>query len=176
MRIAEIHLFQHTLPVLNGPYRIASSVVSSLETTIVKLVSDTGLVGWGETCPVGPTYQPQHAAGARAAKAAVDIAVHDLMGKHYGTRVADLLGGAVTDRVPSYYASGIGAPDEVARIAAEKAAEGYPRMQVKLGGREVEADIAVIRKVWEAVGTKMRLVADGNRSWTTRDALRLSRE
>lgn len=209
MRIAEVHLFQHTLPVLNGPYRIASSVVSSLTTTIVKVVSETGIVGWGETCPVGPTYQPQHAAGAlaalreiapgligaealapvllhrrmdallnghRYAKAAIDIAVHDLMGKHFGIRVADLLGGVVTERVPSYYASGIGTPEEIARVAAEKAAEGYPRMQIKVGGREVEIDIAVIRKVWETVGTKMRLTVDGNRAWTTRDTLRVSRE
>jgi L-alanine-DL-glutamate epimerase-like enolase superfamily enzyme len=26
-----------------------------------------GLFGWGETCPVGPTYQPHHSKGAAAA-------------------------------------------------------------------------------------------------------------
>ena len=56
-------------------------------------------------------------------------------------------------------------------------AEGYPRLQVKLGGRAVEVDIATLRKVWEVIrGSRMRLAADGNRSWNTRDALRLSRE
>jgi L-alanine-DL-glutamate epimerase-like enolase superfamily enzyme len=209
LKIAEIHIYQHDLPVRNGPYTMANAEVWALDTTIVKLVGDNGLVGWGETCPVGPTYQPHHAAGARAAlaemapgliganplqavtlrrrmdgllnghryaKAAIDIAAHDLMGKQYGVRVADLLGGAMTERVPSYYASGVGAPDDIARIAADKAAEGYPRMQIKVGGRPVEIDIAVIRKVWETVGTKMRLAVDGNRGWTTRDALRVSRE
>jgi len=39
----------------------------SLDTTLVKLESDCGLVGWGETCPVGSTYAPSHAGGARAA-------------------------------------------------------------------------------------------------------------
>jgi len=115
--------------------------------------------------------------GHRYAKAAVDIAAHDLLGKAYGVRVADLLGGAVTDRVPSYYASGVGEPDDIARIAAEKMAEGYPRMQVKIGGRPVEVDIETLRKVWEVIrGSGMRLAADGNRSLPTRDALRLSRE
>ena len=123
MKIAEIHIYQHDLPVRNGPYTMANAEVWALDTTIVKLVGDNGLVGWGETCPVGPTYQPHHAAGARAAlaemapgliganplqavtlrrrmdgllnghryaKAAIDIAAHDLMGKQYGVRVADL--------------------------------------------------------------------------------------
>ncbi|MGC9448233.1 mandelate racemase/muconate lactonizing enzyme family protein [Cereibacter johrii] len=209
MKITELHIYAHPLPVRDGPYRMASTEVWSLDTTLVKLVTDSGLTGWGETCPVGPVYQPQHAAGARAAlaemapgligadplqplrlhrrmdgllnghryaKAAIDIAAHDLMGKAWGVRVADLLGGAVTDRVPSYYASGVGEPDEIARIAAERAAEGYPRMQVKIGGRPVEIDIEVIRKVWERVGSRMRLAVDGNRGLTTRDTLRLSRE
>lgn len=83
--------------------------------------------------------------GHRYAKAAVDMAAYDIMGKQFGMRVADLLGGAVTERVPSYYALGIGEPDEVARIAAERVAEGYPRLQIKIGGRPVEIDIAVVR-------------------------------
>ena len=210
MKITEIHVYAHDLPVKNGPYTMANAKVWALDTTLVKIVTDTGLVGWGETCPVGPTYQPSHALGARAAlaemaqgliganplqplalrrrmdgllnghryaKAALDIAAHDLMGKAYGVRVADLLGGAVTENVPSYYATGVGEPDEIARIAAEKVAEGYPRLQIKIGGRPVEVDIAVLRKVWEVIrGKGIRLAADGNRGLPTRDALRLSRE
>lgn len=209
MKITEIHIYSHDLPVRDGPYTMASGEVWSLDTTLVKLVSDTGLVGWGETCPVGTTYAEAHAGGARAAltemaegligadlwpvglnrrmhgllnghnyaKAAIDIAAHDLLGRHLGVSVADLLGGAVTDRVPSYYATGVGAPDDIARLAKEKHDEGYPRLQVKVGGRPVEIDIETIRKVWEQIGgSGMRLAVDGNRGWTTRDALRVSRE
>ncbi|SIQ82602.1 L-alanine-DL-glutamate epimerase [Paracoccus thiocyanatus] len=210
MKISEIHIHAHELPVKDGPYTIASSTVWSLQSTLVKIVADNGLVGWGETCPVGPTYAPSHAAGARAAlaemapgligasplqplvlrrrmdgllcghsyaKAAIDIAAHDLMGKHYGVRVADLLGGVAAERVPSYYATGIGEPDEIARIAAEKVAEGFPRLQIKIGARPVEIDIETVRKVWERIrGTGTRLAVDGNRSLPARDVLRLSRE
>lgn len=209
MKIASVEIFRHDLPVKNGPYRMANAEVWSLQTTLVKLTSDTGRTGWGETCPVGPTYAEAHAAGAQAAlqqiapalvgkpvqpltinrvmhgqlnghnyaKAAVDIAVHDLLGKHLGVSVADLLGGAVTDVVPSYYATGVSAPDDIARIAAEKRKEGYPRLQIKVGGRPVELDIETIRKVWEQIGgSGMRFAVDGNRGWTTRDALRVSRE
>lgn len=210
MKIKEIHVYAYDLPVKNGPYTMANAKVYSLDTTLVKIVTDTGLVGWGETCPVGSTYAPSHAKGARAAleemgpgligvnplhpvllrrkmdsllnghryaKAALDMAAYDILGKATGMRVADLLGGAVTENVPSYFATGVGEPDDIARIAAEKVAEGYPRLQVKIGGRPVEVDIAVMRKVWEVVRHKStRLAADGNRGLPTRDALRLSRE
>ncbi|MEM7653058.1 MAG: mandelate racemase/muconate lactonizing enzyme family protein [Pseudomonadota bacterium] len=208
MHIREIQLFQHTLPVKDGPYRMANAEVWSLDTTLVRLIAEDGTDGWGETCPVGPTYAEAHALGARAAivqmapnlvgtelwpttlhrkmdsllnghnyaKAALDIAAHDLIGKRLGINVADLLGGAVTDRVPSYYATGVGPPDEIAALAAEKMKEGYPRIQIKLGGRPVEIDIETIRKVWEIIGgSGMRLAIDGNRGWTTRDALTISR-
>ena len=32
---------------------------------LVRISTDSGHVGWGETCPVGPTYQPHQAGGAR---------------------------------------------------------------------------------------------------------------
>ena len=67
MKIAELHLYQYDLPVKNGPYTMANAEVWTLDTTLVRVVSDTGLLGWGETCPVGPTYACAHAKGARAA-------------------------------------------------------------------------------------------------------------
>lgn len=209
MRISEIHIYSCNLPVKNGPYTMANAKVYALQSTLVKLVCETGTVGWGETCPVGPTYAEAHAEGAVAAlsqmaagligcdvhplslrrsmndllnghnyaKAAIDIAAHDLWGKKLGVSVSDLLGGAVTQKVPSYYATGVGPPDEIAKLALEKSREGYPRLQVKVGGRPVEIDIETIHKVWEAIGqTGMRLAVDGNRGWTTGQVLRVSRE
>lgn len=209
MKITEIHVYAHDLPVKNGPYRMAMTEVWTLPTTLVKVVSDTGHVGWGETCPVGATYAEMHPGGARAAlevlapdligaglapvqlhhrmdslltghnyaKAALDIAAFDLMGKALGVSVATLLGGALMDRVPSYYSTIVDTPDETARLAAEKADEGFTRLQIKVGGRPVEVDVETLRKVWEVVkGRGIRLAADGNRSLTTRDALTLSRE
>ena len=209
MKIKELHVYAHELPVQNGPYRMSLTEVWTLPTTLVKLVSDTGHVGWGETCPVGATYAEMHVGGARSAiaamgegligtevaplvlhqrmdsllnghnyaKAAIDIAAHDLMGRALGVSVAALLGGALTDRIPSYYSTIVDTPDETARLAAEKANEGYPRLQIKVGGRPVEVDIETVRKVWERIkGRGVRMAVDGNRSLTTRDALTLSRE
>lgn len=209
MNIAELHIYSYDLPVRGAPYIMANAQIWAVETILVKMVSDKGIVGWGETCPLGPTYSEAHAAGAKAAlihmapkligteinplilrrkmegaltghnyaKAAIDIAGYDLLGKHFGVSVADLLGGVAATRLASYYAVGVGAPDEVARIAVDKIDEGYPRLQVKVGGRPAEIDIETIRKVWEKIGHRgVRLAIDGNRGWTMRDALRVSRE
>jgi L-alanine-DL-glutamate epimerase-like enolase superfamily enzyme len=208
LRIAEIHVYQVDLPVVGRLYRMSMGSYAALDSTVVEIVGDTGLSGYGETCPVGPTYQPEHALGARAAlqelaphlvgmtvtgpvamrramdrllnghgyaKAAVDIATHDLIGKAHGMRVCDLLGGATTERVSSYYALPVDDPDEVARTAVEKLAQGFPRLQIKVGGRGVELDIETVRKVWEATGCP-RLAVDANRGLTTQDALRIDRE
>ena len=67
MKIREIHIYAHDLPVKNGPYTMANAEVWALDTSLVKLVGDNGAVGWGETCPVGPTYAEAHTGGARAA-------------------------------------------------------------------------------------------------------------
>tara|TARA_B100001175_G_scaffold159095_1_gene134814 strand:+ start:300 stop:1403 length:1104 start_codon:yes stop_codon:yes gene_type:complete len=209
MKIKEIHIYQHDLKVENGPYTMANASVWSLKSTLVKLITNTGLVGWGETCPVGPTYAESHAKGARAAleeispsligedilplniqrkmasvlnghnyaKAAIDIASFDVLGKSLDQSVSDLLGGAVIDKVPSYYATGVGLPEEIATIAHEKVLEGYPRLQIKVGGRPIEIDIEAISKVWEKVGRyNIRLAIDANRGWTTRDTIRISNE
>lgn len=53
MKIKEIHVYSHDLPVKNGPYTMGGVEVYALDTTVVKIVADNGLVGWGETCPVG---------------------------------------------------------------------------------------------------------------------------
>lgn len=207
MKIESIHIYQYDTAIKGKPYRMSNTVLTHFDSTIVEIITDTGVVGYGETCPVGPVYQPHHALGARAAlqqicpgligcnpleirntyfamndalnghlyaKAAIDIALWDITGKAYHARVCDLLGGAVRDRVPSYYSIGVCEVDEAVETAKEKQAEGYPRLQLKVGGRSVEEDIAVIRKVSEVVSPGIRIAADANRGWTTRDAIWLS--
>lgn len=46
-------------------------VVTSLASTVARITTDDGLVGHGETCPLGSNYLPAHAAGARAALAEI---------------------------------------------------------------------------------------------------------
>ncbi|MEY9722950.1 L-alanine-DL-glutamate epimerase-like enolase superfamily enzyme [Sinorhizobium fredii] len=59
MKLTAINVYNVDLPVV-GSYRMATTSVSFLQSTVVELVTDNGITGFGETCPVGPVYQPQH--------------------------------------------------------------------------------------------------------------------
>ena len=206
-RIKEIHIYQYDLPILGPPYRFSQSTLTKLDTTLVKIISESGLNGFGEVCPLGNTYLPSHPEGARIAlqtiaphligmnliqtqninykmdlalsghayaKAAIDIALWDLKGKKFGVSLSNLLGGSTVEHVPSYYAISTDSPENVAKIVKDKQAQGYPRLQIKVGGRDIEEDIAVVHKAFEARDPGIKIVLDANRSLTARDAIFLS--
>ena len=52
MRIAEIHVFQVDLPVPGTPYRMSGGAHSSLDSTVVQVVTSTGATRWSQTYPV----------------------------------------------------------------------------------------------------------------------------
>ena len=68
MKIARIDIFRTDLPVRGGPYRLSGGrEYHSYDATIVRLTTDTGHEGWGESTPFGSTYIAAHADGTRAA-------------------------------------------------------------------------------------------------------------
>ena len=70
MKIAKIDVFNFDLTYVHGVYKMSGGrEVTSLPSTLVRVQGDSGVVGWGEVCPLGSTYLPAHAGGARAALA-----------------------------------------------------------------------------------------------------------
>jgi L-alanine-DL-glutamate epimerase-like enolase superfamily enzyme len=65
-------------------------------------------------------------------------------------------------------------PDQAAETAREKQAQGYRRLQLKVGGRDLAEDIAAVHKVSEQLAPGTALAVDANRSLTARDAILLS--
>lgn len=66
--ICRIDLFSYELTYAGGEYAMSGGrVITTLQSTVVRLATEEGLVGWGETCPLGSAYLPAHSAGARAA-------------------------------------------------------------------------------------------------------------
>ncbi|WP_027856858.1 mandelate racemase/muconate lactonizing enzyme family protein [Marinobacterium jannaschii] len=207
MKISAIEVYHRALPISGEPYRMALQTLTALDSTLVRVRTDSGLEGWGESCPLGPSYQPEHMLGGRAAladmaphligrnplhiqqvnhvmnqalcgslyaKAAIDMALWDIAGKAYGARVCDLLGGAVREQLPSYYAISLLPPDAAAAVAQQKQAEGFKRLQLKVGGRDISEDIAAVRKVAEVLAPDTALAVDANRGLSARDAIQLS--
>lgn len=67
MKIARIAAFRVDLPLVEGSYNWSGGKsVSVFDSTIVRVETDTGLVGHGEVCPLGPFYLPAYAEGVRA--------------------------------------------------------------------------------------------------------------
>ena len=66
MRIIEIRAYRVELPLHEGAYKWSGGKsVQVFDSTIVEILTDTELSGYGEVCPLGPAYFPAYAAGAR---------------------------------------------------------------------------------------------------------------
>jgi L-alanine-DL-glutamate epimerase-like enolase superfamily enzyme len=67
MKIAQIFAHRVELPLHEGSYKWSGGKsVSVFDSTIVGVETDSGLVGYGEVCPLGPFYLPAYAEGVRA--------------------------------------------------------------------------------------------------------------
>lgn len=66
MRIVRIFAHRVELPLVEGSYKWSGGKsVSVFDSTIVGVETDSGLVGYGEVCPLGPFYLPAYAEGVR---------------------------------------------------------------------------------------------------------------
>ena len=105
------------------------------------------------------------------AKAAIDLACHDLMGKALGVPVYQLLGGLVRERIPIMWSLGSEPPEVNAREAAAKVDEGYGTIGLKLGILPPEQDIARVAAVRSEVGTEVYIRCDANQGWSVGTAI-----
>lgn len=67
MKITRIFAHRVELPLVEGSYKWSGGKsVSVFDSTIVGVETDSGLIGYGEVCPLGPFYLPAYAEGVRA--------------------------------------------------------------------------------------------------------------
>lgn len=67
MKIRRIAAYRVELPLKEGSYRWSGGKsVQVFDSTVVAIEADSGLVGFGECCPLGPAYLPAYAEGVRA--------------------------------------------------------------------------------------------------------------
>jgi L-alanine-DL-glutamate epimerase-like enolase superfamily enzyme len=112
---------------------------------------------------------------------ALDCALWDLKGRHFGVPVYVLLGGPVRDAIPAY-ASALGyslEPDKVRERAAEIVDQGFtatkwfPRHGPLDGKAGIEANVALVAALRETVGQNVDIMVDAWMSWDVPYALRM---
>jgi L-alanine-DL-glutamate epimerase-like enolase superfamily enzyme len=109
--------------------------------------------------------------GNSCAKAGIEIALYDLMGKALKMPVYQLTGGRYRDKILVGIEVGIASPDEMAKKAIEYVEKGIRVLKVKVGVEPSE-DIERIRAVRDAVGSDITLRTDVNEGWTSLQAIK----
>ena len=93
-----------------------------------------------------------------SARAALDIALHDLAGKLAGVRVSDLLGVGGRPLPPTSVTVPIAEPDEM--VARARSLAGHPVLKMKVG---FDGDVDTVRAVREVFDGALRI--DANEGW-----------
>ncbi len=114
--------------------------------------------------------------GHTDAKAAVEMALFDILGHASGLPVAELLGGRVRDRIPLSFS--IADPDfdaDLARMHA-MAAQGHRLFKVKTGVKSHAEDLTHLEAMRAAFGEGIDLRVDYNQALAPFGALRILRD
>jgi L-alanine-DL-glutamate epimerase-like enolase superfamily enzyme len=205
MKIKEIQIGKVSIP-LKKPFKTALRQVDSAEDIIVKLIADSGEVGFGNAPPtavitgdsqdsvvaairdtLGPkiigmpidnlegimTVLDSGMLNNHSAKAALDIAVHDLFGKRFGLPLYKLFGGYRTSLETDLTIS-LNSPEEMVRDSLEAVADGYNTLKIKVGN-DAALDATRVQAIRSAVGRDVKIRLDANQGWSPKEAVRIIR-
>ncbi len=205
MKITAIRIETINIPLLT-PFKTALRTVTRIENIMVRVMTDSALIGYGGAAPTAaitgdtpaaiiggiehirdhlvgmslddaePVFQRLNRClvGNTSAKAAVDMAIYDLLAKRMDVPLYRLLGGMVneieTDRTVS-----LDTPENMMAEGREIIEKGFRILKIKVGG-DPELDLLRLLAVQDAVGTEVKIRIDANQGWSVKDAVRIGRE
>lgn len=118
-----------------------------------------------------------------AAKAAIDIALFDIIGKSLNVPIYKLLGGCYREKILAGWELTIGKPEEMTKEAEYALELGFRQLKIKLGtprvGREpsfgntLKEDVSRFKAIKNVAGDDIILACDVNGRWRTNEATRL---
>jgi glucarate dehydratase len=194
MQIQNVETYVVSVP-FKKPIKWALGVREGTTRILTKVTSDSGLTGWGEThyihfvdgmidrvlkpmllgedlrdferlyAKIESVEFVNYQRSLNAAFCAVEMALWDLWGKALGLPVYRLLGGRFRMEIPIVGYLFIGDPEEQAELARKYVGRGFKTLKLKVGVNE-EEDIAMMRRVREAVPQATKLRVDPNMAWT----------
>lgn len=109
---------------------------------------------------------------AHPARAGVEMALFDLLGKVLNTPVYNLLGGKARDFIVLSHSIHMGSVEEMVELALRYKDEGFSCLKVKVG-IDPEKDYQVVSAIRKAIGSELLLRVDANMGWrTAKEAIR----
>ncbi len=202
MKIADVQTFLVEVPQKYpiAPYQSRYRAASSTKALLVRLETDTELVGWGET---PQRYLGEQLTGSEATslrdtligkdagaieamyadwgldggyvQSGVEMAMWDLLGKACGQPLYQLLGGLYRRRIELAACMGIRPPHEAAEIAKLYVEMGFSTLKTK-AGRDAAEDLGFVRAIREAVGDRLKLRIDPNTGYSPDVCLQLAKD
>jgi L-alanine-DL-glutamate epimerase-like enolase superfamily enzyme len=201
MKITQLHALLVRIPQKPpiAPYQSRYRASSEKEALLVRLETDTGLVGWGET-PVDwighsftgapedqlrrqavgrdpfdlEAWYAENTLGGHLASG-VEMAMWDLIGHAVGQPLYKLLGGALRKRIELAACMGIRPYEEAKVIARGYLEQGFTTLKTK-AGRRAEEDLDMVRGIRDGVGEKLKLRIDPNQGYAPEVAFPLARD
>lgn len=183
-----------------APYRSRYRPQSSTKSYLVRIETDAGLVGWGET---PQRYLGEQLTGREAEQlrplligrdataidalhgdkildggylqSAVEMACWDVTGKKYGLPLYRLLGGPCRREIELAACMGIRPPHEAGEIARLYVEMGFTTLKTK-AGRDPAEDLAMVKGIRDAVGDRLKLRIDPNTGYSPEQCLQLARD
>jgi len=113
--------------------------------------------------------------GNSAAKAAIEMAIHDLVGRATDQPAYALLGGKQRSRMAILGVISTGELTSDLREAQKKKAEGYAAFKIKVGIEAPLTDAERTRRVCALLGSDALISADANQGWSEDEALQYVR-
>ena len=157
---------------LGGP-RWSEESVESIKATVDTYLAPALIGAAADRFEAARARMDEAAKRNNAAKAAIESALFDAVGKTLGVPAVQLLGGVVRESVPVLWTLASGDPAQEIEEAEKKiAARLHNTFKVKIGAQSPEADMARMRRLASALEGRASLIVDANQAWDETTALR----
>ncbi len=113
-----------------------------------------------------------------AALGAIDVALHDLVGKALGVPVVQLLGGSCRDRMPAYASGGWADADGIGPQLESYTQQGFAAVKMRVGAMDNTVDVSVerVREARAHLGRDIDIMVDSHGTFSVAEAKRFARE
>lgn len=106
-----------------------------------------------------------------SAKAAIDMAIYDLLSQQANLPLYLYLGGAKSE-IKTDYTVSVNSSEEMAEDAKKFISVGFDILKIKVGIGSIDEDIARIVAIRKAIGKEPTIRLDANQGWGAKDAVR----